>query len=121
MTKIYRMGSNSFSHSSTKHVKKCCFPKCFKATNFDRFYPEGVSDFRQALTLRNKQCFCCVPPTAHNPYMYVPVNFNLLKTSEKLLVKVCCEVVYKTSIPLFYDEEDMINSNYEDENMSDDE
>ena len=61
------------------------------------------------------------PPTAHNPYMYVPVNFNLLKTSEKLLVKVCCEVVYKTSIPLFYDEEDMINSNYEDENMSDDE
>ena len=50
--------------------KKCCFSKCFKATNFDRFYLEEVSDFRQALTLRNKQCSAVFPPTTHNPYMY---------------------------------------------------
>ena len=56
-----------FSFLNKTREKKCCFRKCFKATNVDRFNPEGVSDFRQALTSRNKQCFCCVSPYDSQP------------------------------------------------------
>ena len=45
MTKIYRMGSNSFSHSSTKHVKNAVFQSVLKRQILTDFIQKELATF----------------------------------------------------------------------------